>query len=84
MIALLCAGLEHPVAEVLAKNSQTQLVAFESRFPRNPRLRTRLPVLLLVERKQGAQPHPAESRSKTRPTRSRREFCLFVNPAVSS
>jgi hypothetical protein len=41
------------------------------------------PVMLLVEQKQGAQPHPAESRSKTRPTRSRREFCLFVIGEVS-
>ena len=41
------------------------------------------PVMLLDERKQGAQPHLAESRSKTRPIRSRREFCLFVEGEVS-
>jgi hypothetical protein len=35
-----------------------------------------------VVRKQGAQPHPAESRSETRPTWTRREFCLFVDAAV--
>jgi hypothetical protein len=40
--------------------------------------------MLLVEQKQGAQPHPAESRSKTRPTRSRREFCLFVGAEAMS
>ena len=40
------------------------------------------PVMLLVEQKQGAQSHPAERRSKTRPTRSRREFCLFVKREV--
>jgi hypothetical protein len=39
--------------------------------------------MLLVEQKQGAQPHPTGSRSKTRPIRSRREFCLFVRPEVN-
>jgi hypothetical protein len=34
--------------------------------------------MLLVQRRQGAQPHPAQSRSKTRPTRGTREFCPFV------
>jgi hypothetical protein len=41
------------------------------------------PVMLLAERKQGAQPHPAESRSKTRLTSSRREFCLCMAAEVS-
>src|SRR6202035_6147859 len=40
------------------------------------------PVMLLDERKQGAQPHLAEGRSKTRPIRGRREFCLFVKAEV--
>lgn len=43
----------------------------------------RVAVMLLDERKQGVRPHPAESRSKTRPIRTRREFCLFVQAGVS-
>ena len=38
--------------------------------------------MLVAVRKQGAQPHPAGSRSKTRLIRSRREFCLFVKREV--
>ena len=46
--------------------------------PRNPTLRTASPVVLIDERNQGAQPHPAEGRSKSRPIRRGREFRLFA------
>lgn len=39
--------------------------------------------MLVAVPKQGAQPHPAESRSDTRPTQNRRKFCLFVNGEAS-
>jgi hypothetical protein len=39
--------------------------------------------MLVVVRKQGARPHPAESRSETHPNWGRREFCVFVKAAVT-
>lgn len=38
--------------------------------------------ILVAVRKQGAQANPAESGGETRPTWSRREFCLFVKAGV--